>query len=201
MKRRVALVMTILAVLVLVAGSLALRGMMAGGFSTRDKPSRMEEFLAGRMRHMAVPKAVRLMKNPVALDETVLSEARDHFADHCALCHANDGRGDTQIGKSLYPPAPDMTLPGTQSLSDGEIFSIIKNGVRLTGMPAWGEDTPEDDTASWKLVHFIRHLPRISEKELRDMEALNPRSPEEFREEERQRQFLEGGQPAESHHT
>ena len=141
------------------------------------------------------------MNNPVPLDENVLSEARDHFADHCALCHANDGRGDTQIGKNLYPPAPDMTLPRTQSLTDGEIFSVIKNGIRLTGMPAWGEDTPEDDMASWKLVHFIRHLPKVSEKELLEMEALNPRSPEEFREEEQERQFLEGGSPMETHHV
>src|SRR5262245_41786871 len=200
MKFRRLLVFTTFVALALVAGGLALRGMIAGGFSTREEPSRIEEFLARRLRRLAGPEAVRSMKNPVPLDETVLSEASDHFADHCALCHANNGRGDTQIGKNLYPRAPDMTLPSTQSLSDGEIFSIIKNGVRLTGMPAWGEDTPEDDMVSWKLVHFIRHLPQISEKELREMEALNPRSPEEFREEERQRQFLEGGEPAETPH-
>lgn len=201
LKTRILLVWVMLVVLLLVAGGLALRRMMAGGFSTREKPSRIEELIARRLRHLAVPEAARAMKNPVPLDEKALSEARDHFADHCALCHANDGRGETQIGKNLYPPAPDMTLPRTQSLSDGEIFSIIKNGVRLTGMPAWGENTPEDDMASWKLVHFIRHLPQISERELIEMEALNPRSPEEFREEEQQKQFLEGANPSETHHT
>ena len=51
-----------------------------------------------------------------------------------------------------------MRRPETQSLSDGELFYIVHNGIRLTGMPAWGKDPPEKDEDSWKLVHFIRHL-------------------------------------------
>ena len=96
------------------------------------------------------------------------------------------------MGKNLYPRAPDMTSTATQSLTDGEIFSVIKNGVRLTGMPAWGEDTPADDLESWKLVHFIRHLPRITPQELEEMKELNPKSPGELEEEAEVRKFLEG---------
>ena len=87
-----------------------------------------------------------------------------HFADHCASCHGNDGRGKTEIGQNLYPKAPDMWGEETQKLSDGELFYIIKNGVRLTGMPAWGKDTPKDDRQSWHLVAFIRHVPWITRK-------------------------------------
>lgn len=171
------------------------------GLSAREKPPALEVWAARLFRHLAVPSAARDLKNPVSLTPERLTRARAHFADHCASCHGNDGRGQTTLGRNMYPPAPDMALPDTQSLSDGEIFYTIKNGVRLTGMPAWGEDTPKDDESSWELVHFIRHLPKITPEELKEMESLNPRSPAEIREEEEARRFLEGGEPsAPSHH-
>jgi hypothetical protein len=80
----------------------------------------------------------------------------------------------------------------TRSLPDGHLFYIVKNGVRLTGMPAWGQDTPEDDRQNWELVHFIRHLPNITPMELAQMEDLNPRSREEWQEQETERRFLAG---------
>ena len=148
---------------------------------------------------LAVPSAARDMKNPVALTDDVLPEAMAHFADHCAICHGNDGKGQTQIGRNLYPKAPDMASSRTQSLSDGELFYIIKNGVRLTGMPAWGEDTSEHDRESWKLVHFIRHLPEIGLEEIQEMEEMNPKSRAEFEEEEEIRRFLAGEDPPPTH--
>jgi mono/diheme cytochrome c family protein len=132
----------------------------------------------------------------VPLTQWVLDGARAHFADHCASCHGNDARGKTSIGQNLYPKVPDMWHAETQSLSDGELFSIIKNGVRLTGMPAWGGDTPEDDKETWELVHFIRHLPTISEAELQEMKDLNPKSRKEYEEEEETRRFLAGSAQA-----
>jgi mono/diheme cytochrome c family protein len=117
----------------------------------------------------------------------------EHFADHCAICHGNDGRGATLIGKGLYPKAPDMTLPATQELTDGALYYIIENGVRLTGMPAFGEEKGSlHDEESWQLVHFIRHLPDITDEELAEMKKMNPRSPGELEREEIIRRFLEG---------
>src|SRR6266536_345787 len=89
------------------------------GFSTHDAPTGMEAFLAGRMRHWSIPAELHNMKNPMPLTPAVLSEARAHFADHCASCHGNDGRGQTEMGQHLYPRTPDMTLAATQSLTDG----------------------------------------------------------------------------------
>jgi hypothetical protein len=133
------------------------------------------------------------MQNPVASSGEVMLEAMSHFADHCAFCHANDGSGDTSIGNGMYPKPPDMRLPTTQDLTDGELFYIIHNGVRLTGMPAFGgEKPPDEDVDSWKLVHFIRHLPNISVEELARMKGMNPKSKHELDEEEAIRRFLEG---------
>ena len=129
--------------------------------------------------------------NPVSFSPTVWAESRAHFADHCATCHANDGGGQTEIGQRLYPRAPDMRLRETQELSDGELYWIIENGVRLTGMPAWGPGGG-GDLDTWKLVHFIRRLKELTPEQLAEMKALNPRSPEEIREELEDQRFLSG---------
>ena len=113
-----------------------------------------------------------------------------------SACHANDGSGDTELGLGLYPKSPDMRRESTQSLTDGEIFYIIENGVRLTGMPAWGTGTPEGETQTWHLVHFIRHLPTMTAEEVESMKTLNPRSPEEIRQEIEAERFLRGDDPA-----
>lgn len=178
---------------VLMACGALLAWMANRGLSARDEPTAVEELAARSFRRLATPKAVRDARNPVAPSVQALAAGREHFADHCVSCHANDGSGNTAIGRGLYPKVPDMRLPSTQSLTDGELFSIIRNGIRLTGMPAWGSGTPEDDLATWKLVHFIRHLPRITAEELAEMRRLNPRSPEEIRREQEIEQFLAGG--------
>ncbi|MFA6958719.1 MAG: c-type cytochrome [Thermoanaerobaculia bacterium] len=165
------------------------------GFSARDKPSPHEAMMARMARHYATPRAMRDAVNPVRYSPEILSEARAHWADHCATCHGNDGKGRTQIGGNLYPPAPDMTLSDTQSLRDGELFSIIENGIRLTGMPGWGDGTAESVQESWQLVHFIRHLPKLSADELVEMEKLTPRSRAEFEQMNAEEQFLAGAVP------
>jgi mono/diheme cytochrome c family protein len=181
----------LLVVFGLVAGALAYT-IGRNGLSTRTAPSAAEEALARSMRSFATPRAVRDAVNPVTRSKAVLDEALAHYADHCAVCHANNGSGETPIGQNLYPRAPDMRREPTQSLTDGELFSIIENGIRLTGMPAWGNGTPEGEQASWGLVHFIRHLPNLTQEELSRMEELNPKSLEQFREEEESRRFLAG---------
>ena len=144
------------------------------GFSAREKPGALETYLARQARGLAFPSSARILKNPLASEPLTIAEGRDHFADHCAICHANNGSGKTQIGSNLYPPAPDMRSPDTQRLTDGEIFYIVKNGIRFTGMPGWGGE----DEDNWKLVLFIRHLPQLSEKELELMKEVNEQGPE-----------------------
>ena len=86
-----------------------------------------------------------------------------------------------------------MRLAATQDLSDGELYYVIHNGVRWTGMPAWGEPGDDSDLDSWKLVFFIRHLPHLTDAEIRDMERFNPRSAADREEEKEEQEFLKGG--------
>jgi mono/diheme cytochrome c family protein len=139
------------------------------GFSAREQPTSFEAFLAKQARRLAMPSNAKRVKNPLSPTPLNIAEGRDHFADHCAVCHANNGSGKTLISSGLYPPAPDMREKGTQDLADGEIFYIIKNGIRFTGMPGWGGE----DEENWKLVLFIRHLPDLSPQEINLMKEIN----------------------------
>jgi mono/diheme cytochrome c family protein len=161
------------------------------GSGTRTEPGAMETVVSRRLRSLTMPSTARAEKNPLTASAQVMQEAAQHFADHCASCHANDGSGNTSQGQKLYPRAPDMRLAATQQLSDGELYYIIHNGVRFTGMPAWGESEPDED--SWKLVLFIRHLPSLTAQEIHEMERFNPRSPVEIDEEKAEQDFLNGG--------
>jgi cytochrome c553 len=161
------------------------------GLSTREEPSATERVLARAARQLAIPRDGRAAVNPVSFSLEIWAESRAHFADHCATCHANDGSGQTEIGQRMYPKAPDMRLPETQELTDGELYWIIENGIRLTGMPAWGPGGG-GDLDTWKLVHFIRRLKDLTPEQLEEMKALSPRSPAEIREELEDQRFLSG---------
>lgn len=153
----------------LIAGVAWVASTLAGrGFSARENPSWLEEFLARNARKIATPAGAKEKVNPIQPTEENLAAARAHWVDHCALCHALNGSGATPIGQNLYPPAPDLRDALTQNLSDGELFYIITNGVRLTGMPAWGSLHADEET--WQLVTFIRRLPRLTPEELRLLE-------------------------------
>jgi hypothetical protein len=187
------IVLAALGILAVVAAWWVAR-MLRYGFSAHDEPPRIEVFPAQAMRRYAVPADLRHRKNPVPLTPEVLTEARAHFADHCAYCHGNDGKGQTPIGPRMYPKVPDMTLKETQSQADGALFATIENGIRLTGMPGWGDGTAESAYGSWTLVHFIRHLPKITADEIAEMEKLNPKSPAELDAAREGEEFLAGGE-------
>ena len=192
MRRGTKFLIAVVLVAVLLAAVVSLTH---NGLSARAKPSALETAIAAAMRKLAMPISARAAKNPVTNTPEVQRDARLHFADHCAICHGNDGSGETAMGAAMYPKPPDLRASKTQERSDGEIFWIIENGVRLTGMPAFGgsgqHGTSED---SWKLVHFIRHLPSLTAEERIEMEKYNPKGPEDLQEEQEEKDFL-GGVP------
>jgi mono/diheme cytochrome c family protein len=140
------------------------------GFSAREKPSWIEAVLARNARNIATPAGAKELKNPHPVTEASMTEAREHFVAHCSVCHGSTGRGDTLYGRNLYPKVPDLTHADTQQLTDGELFYIISNGVRFTGMPAFGgEDSPE---SIWGLVSFIRRSPNLTPEEIKQLQEM-----------------------------
>lgn len=187
------IIVAALALLVIAGGYTFVRGR---GFTAKRQPGRIETAVARSARSLAIPRFARDRVNPVPATEEIVRQGLAHFADHCAMCHGNDGSGDTEMGRGLYPKAPDMRLPATQKLTDGELFYLIENGVPLTGMPAWGAGTPDGEAASWHLVHFIRRLPKLTPEELEDMAELNPVSADEWLQRMQARESLPGSKPA-----
>ncbi len=192
MRRLPAILLSCLLLLVLSAGAVwTVLRFAAHGFSARAQPTRVEAMLAGYARDVATPSNVRERRNPVVATGKAVQEGMAHFADHCAVCHANDGSGLTMLGEGMYPKPPDLRLAMTQGRTDGELFSIIENGVRMSGMPAFGGAGATDEQ-SWKLVVFLRHLPALTPAEQQAMEHLNPKSPGELKEEQQEDDFLRG---------
>jgi predicted CXXCH cytochrome family protein len=163
MKRWKALVLVVFGAVVVAAAYGAL--LVRRGFSAAGEPSSLEKIAARTARNLAIPHRARNEENPWKATPDTLKEAREDFTARCAICHGNDGSGQTQIGRNLYPKAPDLRLPQTQGLTDGQIRYIIRNGVRLTGMPAWGNPHVEQDEDSWKLVLAIRDLRQLTPEE------------------------------------
>jgi len=184
------------AVVVLGLGAAAAATFLHDGVSASATPTKFEAFLARNARHLATPSSARSMVNPLQPTADNLRDARLHFADHCAICHANDGSGDTMMGRGMYPKPPDMRAAETQKLSDGELFWIVENGVRFTGMPAFGGHGSADD--SWKLVLFLRHIPQLGAEERMEMGRYNPKGPDDRKEEQDEDDFLNGAAPTPS---
>ena len=167
-----------LAALILLAGGLLFSySMMARGFSARGEPSRVEIFLARNLRSMAIPSDAKATANPHPFTAAKLPAAQDHWVAHCSTCHALDGGGDSTMGRNMFPKPPDMRTSLSQDLSDGEMYYIISNGIRFTGMPAWGEEDSAEDI--WDLVSYIRRLPELSPEELKLLERKAAGEPAE----------------------
>jgi mono/diheme cytochrome c family protein len=127
---------------------------------TADKqPSPEETNLANAAKDVAIPLEAGKMKNPLPDTDEVVSQGQEVFLGSCAQCHGADARGDTNIGRNMAPPAMDLSSHHVQHWSDAELFWIIQNGVRLTGMPSWRSSISENDT--WKLTRYIHNLPSL----------------------------------------
>lgn len=104
------------------------------------------------------PEKVAGLKNPLPRNPQVLGRAAEVFRVNCAMCHGKQAAGDGPVGDSLvqygYPRPPNLVAKGTQDRTDGDIFSIITNGILV--MPQFRNMLSESDR--WALVHYLRSL-------------------------------------------
>ncbi len=143
----------------------ALAGLMLA-CTAHKEPSKVEMALANMAKDVVIPLEAKNLKSPLPATDEVVKQGEQVYMQACSMCHAMDGHARTELGRGMYPPAMDLTSPHVQHWSDAELFWIIQNGVRMTGMPSWKSSISETDT--WKLVHFVRGLPRLeSEKAAR----------------------------------
>ena len=138
----------------------AMLGTLFQGCTANQNPSQGETNLANAAKDVTIPLEAGKMKNPLPETDEVASQGHGVFLGSCAPCHGADAHGDTTVGRNMNPPAMDLSSPHVQHWSDAELFWIIQNGVRLTGMPSWKSSISDDDT--WKLARFIHSLPHVN---------------------------------------
>lgn len=140
-------------------GVIIIMGAFMSGCTAHQQPSGTETVLANVAKDIAIPLEAENQKNPVPLNLESVRAGKQVFEQSCALCHGVDGHGKTTLGQAMYPPAMDLTSPHVQHWNDADMFWIIQNGVRLTGMPSWKATLTEPET--WELVNFLHDLPRL----------------------------------------
>ena len=134
------------------------RSVIPGLSSARSEPPAIEISIATWLLNASVPTAAKARVNPVGGDPASIAAGRDLFRQKCAVCHAYDGSGKTEIGVGEYPRPPALRSMNTMAMTDGEIFYHIRNGIRNTGMPAWSMP----DAQLWQLVSYLRDLPEVA---------------------------------------
>jgi mono/diheme cytochrome c family protein len=138
-------------------------------FAASSPPSKLEEGLARLALNRSVARRAPARQNPVAASPESLREGLSNYHENCVGCHGAPGVDALEYGEGLNPPAPDLTLPRVQRRPDGELYWIVANGIRMTGMPAFGPSHKEQEI--WKIVLFLRHLPELSPEEERELKS------------------------------
>ena len=126
------------------------------GCTAHKQPWSVETALANAAKDVVIPIEAQSLTNPLTSSPEIISAGQQIYGQSCAICHGIDGRGHTDLGRGMYPPAMDLNSPHVQHWKDADLFWIIQNGVRLTGMPSWKSVISDEDT--WKLVAFMRAL-------------------------------------------
>ena len=134
-------------------------------FSASTPPGRLEERVAAFALNRSIERHAPKVANPLARSPAAVAAGLALFRTHCVACHGAPGVDPTEGGASLNPPAPGLTLMRVQARSDGELKWIVSNGIRMTGMPAFGASRSEEEV--WQLVAALRRLPRLSAEERR----------------------------------
>jgi predicted CXXCH cytochrome family protein len=153
-RRKFLLVMAACAVVTIGAAAALYRFALPGLSSARPEPPHAEVAVATWLLRHSIPEAARTLRNPLGADAADTVAGRDLFRQKCEICHGYDGSGKTQIGAGEYPRPPALRAL-VASMTDGEVFYYIRNGIRNTGMPAWS--MPEREI--WQLVLYVRNLP------------------------------------------
>jgi mono/diheme cytochrome c family protein len=158
MRRQIVWTIIVLAAVLIVIGGLRFN------FTAVPKPGPLETRFANRAKLFFIGRASRGGGIPPAPGDKQASieTGSTQYGLDCAVCHATDGRAHGTPGAWMYPRASDLTSKRVQSYSDQQLFWIIQNGIRYTGMPAFANMETKDNM--WGLVNYVRTLPSSSQE-------------------------------------
>jgi len=124
--------------------------------------SNLAEWVLNKTLSKSVAYHARDINVPDLLDESTLKVGSVSYDEMCATCHGGPGVDPSVIGKGLYPEPPDLR-ESVKQLTAAQIFWITKNGLKMTGMPAFGPTHTDEEL--WDVVFFVQKLPDISSED------------------------------------
>ena len=154
------------AIVLLVLAAAAAAFVYSGSYDVAaDEPHwPITERLMATLRERSIATRARELVPPDLSDEKRVAAGAGQYAEMCETCHLAPGIADTELRKGLYPQPPELAR---ERLDPREAFWIIKHGIKMTGMPAWGPT--HDDETLWNVVAFLRKLPEMDEKRYREL--------------------------------
>ena len=131
-----------------------------------DEPhTRLGFWVMETFRDHAIKAHAADIRVPPLDDAALIADGAEHYSGMCTGCHLAPGIEDSEIRPGLYPQPPK--LAEASDLSPAEMFWVIKHGVKMTAMPAWGNR--HDDQAIWGMVAFLQKLPSLSAAQYAEM--------------------------------
>jgi mono/diheme cytochrome c family protein len=132
-------------------------------------------WIINEIRERSVEYHSKAIKPHDLKDPKLLKVGVKHYHEMCRLCHGAPGHEMEEFAKGLYPKPPKLALKEVQEMSDAETFWILKNGIKMTGMPAFG--LTHDDDELWGIVTFWRRLPGLKPEQYKDfLESASARA-------------------------
>jgi len=168
---RIAIGTLVAALIVVVAAGLLL--MQAGVFNVsttwQDPPA--WRWLLSTVREQSVELRSAGIEVPDLVDSAMIDRGFRSYRDMCAGCHGAPGGTPSPLAKGLNPPPPDLSDPENNK-SAQQLFWVVKNGIRMTGMPGWG--ATHDDQSLWEIVAFVRTLPGMTAAQYQALDSRLP---------------------------
>ena len=128
-------------------------------WNATGRPSPAEAWVARYVLRGWVRANAPDQRNPLTATAQNLQDGEHEYDEHCAVCHAFDGSGENRIGADFYPPVVRLSK-GAMFLSDGALYFIVSNGIRMSGMPGFGTKHSSDEL--WKIILWVRHFPELT---------------------------------------
>ncbi len=135
--------------------------------STSWKDPALIRWVLATTRENAVKSRAASIKVPPMKGTQQVEEGFRSYREMCASCHTPPGASASPIAQGLNPEPPDLAKRAEQ-MSSAELFWVIKNGIRMTGMPAWGPTHKDEEL--WNIVAFVKTLPNMSSEDYRTLD-------------------------------
>lgn len=156
-------VITILAVLAVLV-TLLLVGIYSGAYSVAaDQPeSGLTHWALDTTQQQSVTAAAADIEAPSLTDTSKIEAGAHHFRGMCEMCHGAPGVERSEVGKGLNPEPPELSR-AVREWTPAEMFWMVKHGIKMSGMPAFGETHSDEEI--WSIIAFVRQLPEMTPEE------------------------------------